>query len=58
MDLRAPFYERDGQIAVDLPGARAIFTTRSWGDVRESQEQIGERLGVRLVRPSRCTETP
>ena len=51
MDLRVPFYEKDGQIAVDLPGARAIFTTRSWGDVRESQEQIGERLGVRLVRP-------
>jgi hypothetical protein len=51
MDLRDPFREQDGQIAVDLPGARAIFTTRSWGDVREAQEQIGERLGVRLVRP-------
>jgi YfiH family protein len=51
MDLRAPFYERDGQIAVDLPGARAIFTTRSWGDVRDTQEQIGERLGVTLIRP-------
>ncbi len=51
MDLRAPFREQDGQIAVDLPGARAVFTTRSWGDVRESQEQIGERLGVKLVRP-------
>jgi polyphenol oxidase len=50
MDLRAPFYEREGQIAIDLPGARAVFTTRSWGDVRETQEQIGERLGVKLVR--------
>src|ERR1700761_7596781 len=55
MDLRAhlrgPFREQDGQIAVELPGARAIFTTRSWGDVRETQQQIGERLGVKLVRP-------
>jgi YfiH family protein len=50
MDLHDPFYECDGQIAIDLPGARAIFTTRSWGDVRETQDQIGERLGVRLVR--------
>jgi len=51
MDLRAPFYEHDGQIAVDLQGARAVFTTRSWGDVRETEAQIGQRLGVRLVRP-------
>ena len=51
MELRPPFHEHDGQIAIDLPGARAIFTTRSWGDVRETQDQIGERLGVRLVRP-------
>lgn len=50
MDLQAPFYDRDGQIAIDLPGARAIFTTRSWGDVRETGDQIGERLGVGLVR--------
>jgi YfiH family protein len=50
MELRDPFYESDGQIAIDLPGARAIFTTRSWGDVRDTQEQIGERLGVKLVR--------
>ncbi len=50
MDLRDPFREQDGQIMIDLPGARAVFTTRSWGDVRETQEQIGERLGVKLVR--------
>lgn len=51
MELRDPFTEQDGQIAVELPGAHVLFTTRSWGDVRESERQIGERLGVRLVRP-------
>ena len=51
MELGSPFGERDGQISVDLAGAGAIFTTRSWGDVRETQSQIGERLGVRVVRP-------
>lgn len=49
MELRPPFYEQDGQIAIDLQGARAVFTTRSWGDVRETGEEIAERLGVRLV---------
>jgi YfiH family protein len=51
MDLRDPFTEQDGQIAIELAGARALFTTRSWGDVRDTQQQIGERLGVTLVRP-------
>lgn len=51
MDLRAPFREEDGQIAIELAGARALFTTRAWGDVRETQEEIGQRLGVRLTRP-------
>jgi polyphenol oxidase len=51
MDLRDPFSEQDGQIAIELPGARALFTTRSWGDVRDTQQQIGDRLGVTLVRP-------
>jgi hypothetical protein len=51
MHLRDPFREHDRQIAIDLPGAHALFTTRSWGDVRESEQQIGERIGVRLVRP-------
>jgi polyphenol oxidase len=51
MELRDPFTPQDGQIALDLPGAHALFTTRSWGDVRDTHEQIAERLGVRLVRP-------
>jgi hypothetical protein len=50
MELPAPFIESEGQIVLDLPGARALFTTRSWGDVRETHEQIGQRLGVKLVR--------
>lgn len=50
MELPSPFYESDGQIFVDLPGAHAVFTTRSWGDVRETQEEISQRLGVRVVR--------
>lgn len=49
MELRAPFFEHQGQVAIDLPGARALFTTRAWGDVRETHEQIAQRLGVRLV---------
>jgi YfiH family protein len=44
--LPAPFYDRDGQIAIDLPGAKAVFTTRSWGDVRETVPDIAQRLGV------------
>lgn len=51
MELRSPFQELDGQIAIDLPGARAVFTTRSWGDVRDNAQQISERLGVKLIRP-------
>jgi purine-nucleoside/S-methyl-5'-thioadenosine phosphorylase / adenosine deaminase len=51
MELPAPFRESDGQIVIDLPGARALFTTRSWGDVRDTEQHISERLGVRLVRP-------
>jgi hypothetical protein len=51
MDLRDPFNEQDGQIALELPGAHALFTTRSWGDVRTAEKEIGERLGVRLMRP-------
>jgi len=51
MELRDPFTEQDGQIVVELPGVHVLFTTRAWGDVRESERHIGERLGVRLVRP-------
>jgi len=46
----APFYELDGQLAIALPDARAVFTTVSAGDVRETADAIGERLGVRLAR--------
>ncbi len=48
--LEAPFYELDGQIALDLPGARAVFTTSSWGDLRETWLEIAERLTVRIVK--------
>jgi hypothetical protein len=51
MELRDPFRDQDAQIALELPGARAVFTTRSWGDVRETHQRIAERLGVQLVRP-------
>ncbi len=51
MQLSDPFHELDGQIVVDLPGARAVFTTSSWGDVRETLPKIAESLGVRPLRP-------
>jgi polyphenol oxidase len=46
----APFYDLDGQIAIDLPGARAVFTTASWGDLRETVAGIAIRLGVSVAR--------
>jgi YfiH family protein len=48
--VRAPFYELESQIAIDLPHSRAIFTTVSWGDVRETDREIGRRLGVAVAR--------
>lgn len=48
--VHEPFYELDGQIVIDLPGARGIFTTASWGDVRCEVATIAERLGVRIAR--------
>lgn len=51
MELPTPFVEQDGQIAIDLPGAHALFTTRAWGDVRDTEQQISRRLGLRLARP-------
>jgi len=48
--LSPPFYELDGQIAVDLPGARAVFTTSAWGDLRETWLEVAERLTVRIVK--------
>ena len=50
MHLADPFYDLEGQIAIDLPGARAVFTTRSWGDARDTLPAIGESLGVQPVR--------
>jgi polyphenol oxidase len=47
----APFFPLDGQIAIDLPGSRAVFTTRSWGDLRETLVAVGRRFGVEPVRP-------
>lgn len=47
--VQEPFYERDGQILIELPGARALFTTASWGDVRDTRARIAERLGVSVV---------
>jgi YfiH family protein len=44
-----PFYDLDGGIAVDLPGARGLFTTAAWGDVRERADAIGQQLGQRVV---------
>ncbi len=51
VQLPEPFHDLDGQIAIDLPGARAVFTTGSSGDVRETLPAIGQRLGVNPVRP-------
>lgn len=51
MQLSSPFEDWEGQIAVDLAGARALFTTRSWGDARAGQMELAARLGVRLARP-------
>jgi hypothetical protein len=51
MDLHSPFQDHEGQIALELQGAHALFTTRSWGDVRDTEQTIAERLRVRLVRP-------
>ena len=31
MDLPAPFFPLDEHVAIDLPGARAVFTTRRGG---------------------------
>ncbi len=48
--VTAPFYELDGQLAIDLPGARGVFTTASWGDLRTSLGQVAQRLEVDAVR--------
>jgi polyphenol oxidase len=55
--VSAPFYELEDQLAIDLPGARSVFTTVSWGDVRETQPQIARRLGVAVARPTQVHGT-
>jgi polyphenol oxidase len=50
VQLADPFYDLEGQIAIDLPGTSAVFTTRSWGDARDALPTIGARLGVQPVR--------
>jgi YfiH family protein len=47
--LPDPFYTLEDQIAIDLPGARAVFTGSSWGDVRQTRKEIERRLGVRSI---------
>jgi len=49
MQLPAPFHELDGQIAVELAGARALFTTRALGDVRAQHERLSKLTGARVV---------
>jgi len=46
----APFYELEQQLAVDLPGARAVFTTVAAGDMRDTADAVAERLGVGVAR--------
>ncbi len=50
MQLANPFYDLEGQIAIELPGASAVFTTRSWGDARDTLPAIAASLGVHPVR--------
>jgi YfiH family protein len=49
-EFPAPFREFDGQIAVELPGAQAVFTTVGWGDVRVTQSVIAHLLGMEIAR--------
>jgi YfiH family protein len=58
MELTPPFYWLDGQIAVELPGARALFTTATAGNlglltgdpkVPANRDALAERLGVGLA---------
>lgn len=45
--LAAPFHDHDGQLAIELPGVHALFTTASWGDVRVTRADVERRIGVR-----------
>ena len=51
MRLLEPFYSADEQLAIELPGARAVFTTRAGGSAALSgnRELLERRLGVRFA---------
>jgi YfiH family protein len=58
VELSEPFYALDGQIAIDLPGARALFTTASAGNLglltgdpaaAGNRDALADRLGVGLA---------
>ncbi|HTW12906.1 MAG TPA: peptidoglycan editing factor PgeF, partial [Solirubrobacteraceae bacterium] len=52
-----PYYEWEGQIVVDLPGARALFTTVAWGDMRQTAQAISRRLELDLALPTQVHGT-
>lgn len=47
--LPAPFEWSAGQIAIGLPGAHALFTTRSAGDLSLGADALERRLGMPLA---------
>jgi polyphenol oxidase len=58
VELTPPFYWLDGQIAIDLPGARALFTTTSAGnlglltgdpEVPGNRRALADRLSVEFA---------
>lgn len=44
-----PFYERDGQIRLELEGASVLFTTAACGDLRQTHGQLARALGLRIA---------
>ncbi|HET9074798.1 MAG TPA: polyphenol oxidase family protein [Solirubrobacteraceae bacterium] len=58
MELPAPFFWLHGQIAVDLPGARALFTTKAAGNLGlltedpgapANRARLADRFGIGLA---------
>lgn len=51
MLLPEPFYAAGEHLAIDLPGSRALFTTRRAGSAaeKENRESLERRLGVRVA---------
>lgn len=51
MRLPEPFYLAGEHLAIDLPGSRALFTTRRGGSavVKDNRESLERRLGVRFA---------